>query len=74
MLATVKPFCSKNALSSGSGMTLLLTCPLSPIRLTLQPDFLPNDWYGYRGQVKRIDLRCIAWLKVADYGHEALDG
>jgi hypothetical protein len=19
--------------------------------LTLQPDFLPNDWYGYRGQV-----------------------
>ena len=34
-----------------------------PFRLTLQPDFLPIDWYGYRGQVNATD-----WMW--SYNHE----
>jgi hypothetical protein len=29
------------------------------IPLTLEPDFLLNDWYGYRGQVTGHPRECI---------------
>ena len=40
-----------------------MLCNPATFRLTLHPDFLPNSWYGYRGQVK-----IIGFLREADAG------
>ena len=41
----------------------------NPIRLSSQPGFLPNNWYGYRGQVRCTDIGTRVVVAICLSGH-----